>query len=81
MRYDTFDGDAGYVYMKPVYGQALLDLDGKVVEIKGLSYRWIRKGEPMLCQPFHIVPAFFGGGSKVYYGAAFGFLCEALFYR
>ncbi len=66
VRYSTtFDGDAGYVYMKPTYGQKLLGLDGKIVEIKGYVLPMDTEGTAYALSAFPYSACFFcGGGSR-----------------
>lgn len=61
----TFDTDAGYVYMKPHYGQSLLDMDGKTLEIKGYVLPMDTEGTAYALSAFPYSACFFcGGGSK-----------------
>lgn len=61
----TFDGDAGYVYMKPTYGPSLQDLDGKVIEIRGYVLPMDTEGNAYALSAFPYSACFFcGGGSR-----------------
>ena len=61
----TFDGEAGYVYMKPTYGQSLLALNGKTIEIKGYVLPMDTDGKAYALSAFPYSSCFFcGGGSK-----------------
>ena len=63
VRYSTtFDGAAGYVYMKPTYGPSLLALDGKVVEIKGYVLPMDTEGKTYALSAFPYSACFFCGG-------------------
>lgn len=66
VRYTTsFDGDAGYVYMKPTYGESLLALEGKVVEIRGYVLPMDTEGNAYALSAFPYSSCFFcGGGSR-----------------
>lgn len=66
VRYSTtFDGEAGYVYMKPTYGPSLLELDGKVVEIRGYVLPMDTDGKAYALSAFPYSSCFFcGGGSR-----------------
>lgn len=66
VRYSTsFDGDAGYVYMKPTYGQSLLALEGTVVEIRGYVLPMDTEGNAYALSAFPYSSCFFcGGGSR-----------------
>lgn len=61
----TFDGEAGYVYMKPTYGPSLSEMDGKVVEIRGYVLPMDTDGNAYALSAFPYSACFFcGGGSR-----------------
>ena len=66
VRYSTtFDGEAGYVYMKPIYGESLLALNGKEIEIKGYVLPMDTDGKAYALSAFPYSACFFcGGGGK-----------------
>ena len=61
----VFDSEAGYVYMKPLYGESLKKLDGKQVALKGYVLPMDVEGQQYAISAYPYSACFFcGGGSK-----------------
>ncbi|MEL6674344.1 MAG: DUF3299 domain-containing protein [Bacteroidota bacterium] len=60
-----FDEEAGYVYMKPTYGQNLQELNGKRITIKGYVLPMDTEGTLYALSAFPYTSCFFcGGGTR-----------------
>ena len=60
-----YDEEAGYVYMKPIFGETLQSLNGKEVHLKGYVLPMDVEGSQYALSAFPYSSCFFcGGGSK-----------------
>ena len=58
-----FDQEAGYVYMKPIFGDELKALDGKEVLLKGYVMPMDTEGEQYALSAYPYSSCFFCGGA------------------
>ena len=59
-----YDQEAGYVYMKPIFGDELKELDGKEVLLKGYVLPMDTEGEQYALSAYPYSSCFFCGGAN-----------------